>query len=617
MKEVEVNENENETMVSDNHEHSMMNQCHGIRSDLVLLPRTACIELPLADPSLFLEAVMLPQILYKVNSYITSLRFIQHCSIHLPVLYSIISTLDLEYVVTILTAKSCAVRTSYDRYEYLGDAVLKLIQTDTLIHSNKAELKNWIKCLHEGDLSSLRSGMGCNERLNESCTQKGILKFILTKPLSRGLWTPNGMKRYMIDSNEEVMTQQEEEETFKPSNKTRADVVEAILGLVYECQGYEKAGDVAKELGLSLNKNNSDSNIGTSYILPSSSSGDSRWIEYTDPSTGKKYYSDGKISVWEKPNEPDDIAATFHNEKIPALLREFLGFKNDKIPQGRIIQEAFTHPTLIHSKVPCYQRLEWIGDAVLCLAARSWVYTNYPNLQVKDMVLIETVLVCNETLSYLGFSKDIHKYILHCDKSLPKRLDSYAFSMAEMKEFKLWYTDPPKIISDVVESLLGASHSDCGFEKGQDSALEVISPITKHILSHLPPQSSSLKDEHNNIRLFDLIQPKQMLYVLLGSESTSISTHIFAGNNLSQVPQNCPIWDGQNWSSLKDHINSNNSIAQIRWNGINILTIAQSGVGGKTVAKNRISGLLCSILIKYPGMLEKMMEISSSLLKMQ
>ena len=38
----------------------------------------------------------------------------------------------------------------------LGDAVLKMVQTDSLLYSK--DFAKWIDFLHEGDLSTLRSG---------------------------------------------------------------------------------------------------------------------------------------------------------------------------------------------------------------------------------------------------------------------------------------------------------------------------------------------------------------------------------------------------------------------------------------------------------------------------
>ena len=55
-----------------------------------------------------------------------------------------------------VTTKSCNPNENYDSWEWVGDAVLKLLQTDSILKSEK--FKHFVRFLHEGDLSMLRSG---------------------------------------------------------------------------------------------------------------------------------------------------------------------------------------------------------------------------------------------------------------------------------------------------------------------------------------------------------------------------------------------------------------------------------------------------------------------------
>ena len=61
------------------------------------------------------------------------------------------------------------------------------------------------------------------------------------------------------------------------------------------------------------------------------------------------------------------------------------------------------------------------------------------------------------------------------------------------------YNNPPKVIPDVVEALIGASHVDLGFEEGQKAALHVLHPIIKSILNP-------------SLSLQGILHPKQHLY---------------------------------------------------------------------------------------------------------
>lgn len=123
---------------------------------LVKLPQSACIESVLANAHIALLSTFLPQILFVYERYKNAQAFLEFCSKYLPETKKTLSKVPLRMVLSAITAKSCALDTSYEKLEWLGDAVLKLIQTDTLLKSRA--LKDWINLLHEGDLSSLRQG---------------------------------------------------------------------------------------------------------------------------------------------------------------------------------------------------------------------------------------------------------------------------------------------------------------------------------------------------------------------------------------------------------------------------------------------------------------------------
>ena len=122
----------------------------------VMLPQAACCEATLANVSVALLCFMLPQFLYYFERCAVAYAFLEHCKNHLPTLGDNVARLPILKLANALTAKSCSLEDSYDKLEWLGDAVLKLAQTDSLLKS--VQLRKWIPFLHEGDLSTLRSG---------------------------------------------------------------------------------------------------------------------------------------------------------------------------------------------------------------------------------------------------------------------------------------------------------------------------------------------------------------------------------------------------------------------------------------------------------------------------
>ena len=181
------------------------------------------------------------------------------------------------------------------------------------------------------------------------------------------------------DDGNEIISKKEE---IQPGKKTSADVIESILGLVYLQRGFEASFDVATELGITL---------------PSD--------DYYDSIVPGYKQKDDLVNFGER----------------------FLGGLKLKHPE--LLEEAVTHPSCIHEEVPCYQRLEWVGDAVLCLNAREWIYKQFPNLEVGELVILEATVVCNETLAYVCISNGLQRHLNHRDISLPGKIADFEHSV--------------------------------------------------------------------------------------------------------------------------------------------------------------------------------------------
>jgi dsRNA-specific ribonuclease len=122
----------------------------------VLLPIDACMETEVADAYMALLCAVLPQFLYHIDCNLIADALRRHCLANLPCLGRCLERVPRSCIVEALSTKSARLETSYDRLEWLGDAVLKILQTDALLQT--PELRQWVQCLHEGDLTKLRSG---------------------------------------------------------------------------------------------------------------------------------------------------------------------------------------------------------------------------------------------------------------------------------------------------------------------------------------------------------------------------------------------------------------------------------------------------------------------------
>ncbi len=132
--------------------------------DACKIPDQALIEEPLANAHVALLCLFLPQVLFSVERQQKTEAFIRHCEVHIPTLGKCFRKMEFSRVAVAVTSKSCNSDENYDVWEWVGDAVLKLLQTDSILKSKK--FKHFVKFLHEGDLSMLRSGKSCEARGN-------------------------------------------------------------------------------------------------------------------------------------------------------------------------------------------------------------------------------------------------------------------------------------------------------------------------------------------------------------------------------------------------------------------------------------------------------------------
>ena len=76
-----------------------------------------------------------------------------------------------------------------------------------------------------------------------------------------------------------------------------------------------------------------------------------------------------------------------------------------------LLVEAFSHPSMINFLGKSYERLEFLGDGVLDLYVREWLFKVYPEKREGELTKLKSALVhrkaCHEYLLKLGLDKFI------------------------------------------------------------------------------------------------------------------------------------------------------------------------------------------------------------------
>ena len=214
-------------------------------------------------------------------------------------------------------------------------------------------------------------------------------------PLARGKWIPSPLQLVQAphahaksDNTQRV--------------KVLADVIESILGVIYLEFGYHISMKVGNELHVTFPWDEADTSV----------------------ACGEEGY--------------------IGNSELVNIVQKCTGHSKE-FARPKLLSEAFTHPSAIDASVPSYQRLEWIGDAVLCLCAREWLFRHMgETTSLGDLVVSESAIVSNETLGFLSMKFGLQEYLNHRDQSLPKRIESYCWNIQEGCGF--WGGGEPHLI---------------------------------------------------------------------------------------------------------------------------------------------------------------------------
>ncbi len=119
-----------------------------------------------------------------------------------------------------------------------------------------------------------------------------------------------------------------------------------------------------------------------------------------------------------------------------------------------LITQAFTHSSFVNeqkiNKKPDYERLEFLGDAVLEMISSAYLFRTYPDKKEGEMSKIRASLVCEKALAYDAEALDIKSYI-----QLGKGEEATGGRQKE------------SIIADVMEAVIGALFLDGGIEQSK------------------------------------------------------------------------------------------------------------------------------------------------------
>ncbi|XP_028968970.1 endoribonuclease Dicer [Galendromus occidentalis] len=327
-----------------------------------------------------------------------------------------------------------------ERLEVIGDSFLKIAVTlhfyQELISSN------------EGELTTRRCRIISNMSLLQHAVPKGIHEMVeCVKFRVRVNFVPPGAQERALLSGRclkaDVAEMSRRSQYYK--SKMCADSVEALIGVYLE-----KCGPVGA----------------LEYL---------RWLDIPLGRYNEGDFLDRFELPLPEPLREDKKADVERWRKEILTVQETLGyiFQNELL-----VLEAITHKSYRYNRLTrSYERLEFLGDAVIDYLISKYIYTADSDLNPGQLTDVRASLVSNNTFAAIIVDNKLHTVMQHHSPLLlkltnrfveyretEKRIDILAHMMGEEDEDleDLEQVDIPKPLGDLMESLMGAVFLDSG-----------------------------------------------------------------------------------------------------------------------------------------------------------
>ncbi|KAL5051864.1 hypothetical protein BDW71DRAFT_169667 [Aspergillus fruticulosus] len=318
---------------------------------------------------------------------------------------------------------------NYERLEFLGDCFLKMATSISLFAQNPNN--------DEFDFHVKRMCLVCNKNLFNTAIKKEIYRYIRSRSFSRHTWYPEGLSLLKGKNHSKKLLSSAKHNL---AEKTIADVCEALIGASLLSGGVEHRFDMA---------------VKAVTIL-------------VDSDDHKAFFWKDYISVYSLP--PYQVeAATGSEKRLARVVEEKIGYHFN---YPKLLHSACTHPSYpsAWTTVPCYQRLEFLGDSLLDMACVEDLFARYPDRDPQWLTEHKMAMVSNKFLGALAVKLELHKHLSFFSTPLLSQIARYVEEietavLENTASVDYWTstTDPPKCLPDMVEAYLGAVFVDSNF----------------------------------------------------------------------------------------------------------------------------------------------------------
>ncbi|TPX64090.1 hypothetical protein SpCBS45565_g06135 [Spizellomyces sp. 'palustris'] len=436
------------------------------KNNTVLLVPDACQVLPLPI-DLFRISLIFPSILHKVDIYCMVDDFRQ--DMELP-------GISTSTLFTAFAAPSAQEGTNYERLETLGDSFLK--------YAVSVDLFRRLPTADEGVLSSRRSRIVSNRNLFKKAVNRGFGSLLNVTPFNPRQWAPPGhvpwnpFKRYhyrsrQIDQDDENVSPHSSRRGMwwrMISQKMLADFMEAIVGAYYTDGGNDVALHLLNKFGLVSDVilpsgtgilNRTDAHIKDSkHDTPTNDAFSDEEDIHIDELRADTVYNSASMTPM-----PGKSSRLISSDEHFASLRALEQTLRYRFKDQQLLYQALTHTSYNDGHTESYQRLEFLGDAVLDWVLTRFFFNSYPHLSPATLTDLRQAAVNNESFSRMAVSLGLHRCFRHESSSLQLEIDKYVQYLGTLDDTAHpveTVHEGPKVLGDLFEAMAGAVFVDAG-----------------------------------------------------------------------------------------------------------------------------------------------------------
>ncbi|KAI0307339.1 hypothetical protein B0F90DRAFT_1622768 [Multifurca ochricompacta] len=458
-----------------------------------------------------------------------------------------------------ISAPSACAEFDYERLELLGDAYLKYLSSIYLFVTNPSQ--------QEGALHSARLRIISNKALFLNAESVGLAPYIQAKPLVPKQWRPPNFTlitapppkvpeddrgreacTYSLDAGDHkvedkendcignsgfsdldtypVTTDRNENEgsvshegllagkdSYEGGDKDKASLDEAVkpTGESLSLKKTKKDDQNVQWLGDKAIADVAESIIGAAYITGGSETALNASKALRIAVSNIDQWSDFARKALAP---PPDVTTRLRPGTVEAI-EEIMGHKFNR---PHILAQALTHASIQGYEMTCYQRLEFLGDAILDFLVIRHIYDRDATLSPGALTLLKGAMVSNQALGAICIEVGLHEHLMFESFDLANKIRAYADNLKRKRdvEYNLakeedrapgqyWIdTTPPKARSSgplsfdthVVESVIGAifisdNFSPDGAQRFFDKILKPFydKHITLRTLTHHPTKT--------------------------------------------------------------------------------------------------------------------------------